>query len=90
MPLPRSTGSCNNPIPVIPYRDCAAKNTPDGGVGTSVVDHCVNAGRVSEALFSLLPEVVRKCLPPAPGLSVSLHDVGKVSPGYELKNLPRP
>lgn len=85
MPLPRSTGSCNNPIPVIPYRDCAAKNTPDGGVGTSVVDHCVNTGRVSEALFSLLPEVVRKCLPPAPGLSVSLHDVGKVSPGYELK-----
>ena len=85
MPLPRSSIPRSEPIPVIPFAECAAKTTQDNRAGTSVADHCVNVGQVGEALFRLLPESVRKNLPPAPGLPLSVHDVGKVSPGYELK-----
>jgi CRISPR-associated endonuclease/helicase Cas3 len=41
---------------------------------------------VAESLVCLLPERVRSLLPPRPGLAVGIHDVGKVSPGYELKH----
>src|SRR5690554_2554922 len=72
-------------LSAIPYCCCAAKTTPSGKPGTTVEDHCLYVGRVAEALVALLPESVRRLLPAAPGLAVSLHDVGKVSPGYELK-----
>jgi len=85
MPLPRAKTPRNDPTPVIPFTECAAKTTRDNRAGTTVADHCVNVGCVGEALFSLLPESVQKRLPPAPGLPLSVHDVGKVSPGYELK-----
>jgi len=71
--------------PVIPFDECAAKTTLDGHAGTSVADHCLNVGRVGEVLFNLLPDTVKAQLPLTPGLSASVHDVGKVSPGYELK-----
>jgi CRISPR-associated endonuclease/helicase Cas3 len=45
----------------------------------------VNVGRVGETLSELQPAGVKKFLPSSLGLSVSVHDVGKVSPGYELK-----
>lgn len=84
MPFPRSFKS-KNPIPVVPFEKCAAKTTPDNRAGTTVPEHCVYVGRVGEALFSLLPGCVKNKLPPEPGLPLSVHDVGKVSPGYELK-----
>lgn len=71
--------------PAVPFDKCAAKTTSDRKPGTSVVEHCVHVGRVSEALFALLPGCVKALLPSAPGLCVGVHDVGKVSPGYELK-----
>ncbi|MFA6631153.1 MAG: CRISPR-associated helicase Cas3' [Kiritimatiellia bacterium] len=72
-------------LPAIPFDKCAAKTTADGKPGTCVVDHCINVGRVAEALIALQPERVKRLFPPKPGLSVSVHDVGKVSPGYENK-----
>ena len=71
--------------PAVPFDKCAAKTTSDQRPGTSVAEHCVHVGRVAEALFKLLPGSVKALLPPAPGLCVGVHDVGKVSPGYELK-----
>lgn len=75
----------HKPVPSIPFQKCAAKTTKDNKAGTLVVDHCINVGRVGEVLFALLPDGVRNLFPPAPGLSLSVHDIGKVSPGYELK-----
>ena len=69
----------------IPFRECKAKTCPDGSPGTSVFDHCRYAGYVAEGLLRLLPSSVRSLLPAETPFFVSLHDVGKVSPGFEGK-----
>ena len=48
-------------------------------------DHCRYAGYVAEGLLSLLPPPVRDLLPTETPFLVSLHDIGKVSPGFEGK-----
>ena len=59
------------------HEDCWAKTTEDGQPGISVRDHCLNVGCVAEALVAA----------PLPGVPVlaALHDVGKVSPGFQRK-----
>ena len=73
------------PQECIPFRECRAKTCPDGSPGTFVFDHCRYAGYVAEGLYALLPESVRNLLPPETPFLVSLHDVGKVSPEFEVK-----
>ena len=65
--------------------ECRAKTCPDGSYGTFVFDHCRYAGYVAEGLFSLLPLSVRRVLPSETPFLVALHDIGKVSPGFEGK-----
>ena len=48
-------------------------------------DHCRYAGYVAEGLVALLPASVHAFLPSETPFLVSLHDVGKVSPGFEGK-----
>ena len=81
--FPRSVPS--SPQGCIPFRECRAKTCPDGSPGTFVFDHCRYAGYVAEGLLALLPDSVRGMLPPETPFLVSLHDVGKVSPGFEGK-----
>jgi len=73
------------PTGCIPYTECRAKTCPDGTPGTYVFDHCRYAGYVAEGLVALLPKAVRQLLPPETPFLVSLHDIGKVSPEYEIK-----
>lgn len=73
------------PAGFIPFQECRAKTCPDGSPGTFVFDHCRYAGYVAEALMALLPKAIRKRLPSETPFFVSLHDVGKVSPGFEGK-----
>lgn len=80
MPLPFSIASRTHAIPAVPFEKCAAKTTTDKRAGTSVADHCTNVGRVGEVLSALLPECVKRLLPPAPGLPLSVHDVGDLFP----------
>ena len=72
-------------IPVIPYDRCAAKTTDTDAPGTTVLDHCRNVGCVADALMALMPSSMHNRLPTRPGLPVSMHDIGKVSPGFMLK-----
>ena len=65
--------------------ECWAKTTADGRPGISVRDHCLNVGCVAEALLELLPDYLRKLLPPSAATLAALHDVGKVSPGFQSK-----
>ncbi len=69
----------------IPFGECRAKTCSDGSPGTFVFDHCRYSGYVAEGLLALLPVPVRNLLPPETPFLVSLHDVGKVSPGFEGK-----
>ncbi len=69
----------------IPFMECRAKTCSDGSPGTFVFDHCRYAGYVAEALLALLPEPIRRLFPQETPFLVSLHDIGKVSPGFEGK-----
>ncbi|MCL4789498.1 MAG: CRISPR-associated helicase Cas3' [Verrucomicrobia bacterium] len=67
-------------------RDCFwAKTTADDQPGISVRDHCRNVGCVAEALIALLPPTVRALLPPGAATLAALHDVGKITLGFQAK-----
>jgi Cas3, HD domain len=53
--------------------------------GISVRDHCLNVGCVAKALIELLPKPVRDLLPPGAAALAALHDIGKISPGFQQK-----
>ena len=76
-----------NTVPAsrIDYSKCYAKTCPDGSPGTTVFDHCRYSGAVAEVLAKMLPRCVRELLPADIGLCVALHDIGKVSPGFQGK-----
>lgn len=66
-----------------------AKTLADGAPGISVRDHCLNVGCVAEAILEALPPQVRALMPGEGGRAVALlaalHDVGKVSTGFQSK-----
>lgn len=68
------------------HEDCWAKTTKDGKPGISVRDHCLNVGCVAEALLALLPPQLRTLIPPGAATLAALHDIGKVSPGFQRKS----
>lgn len=72
----------------IRHESCWAKTTSDGRPGMSVRDHCLNVGCVAESLISLLPQSVRRILPQGAATVAAIHDVGKVSPGFQKKLAP--
>jgi CRISPR-associated endonuclease/helicase Cas3 len=76
-------------LPVVPFQHCAAKTTADQLPGTTVFEHCRNVGFVAQALARILPSSLRVHLSENPALPVSMHDVGKVSPGFALKYFER-
>jgi len=45
----------------------------------------LNVGCVAEALIELLPQQLRDMLPPGAATLAALHDIGKVSPGFQKK-----
>lgn len=63
-----------------------AKTLPDGTPGISVRDHCLNVGCVAEALIERLPQKVKTMLPQGAATLAALHDVGKISAGFQSKS----
>ena len=70
---------------VLPYEECWAKTTKDGKPGITVRDHCLNVGCVAEALLALLSPQLHKLIPPSAATLAALHDIGKISPGFQQK-----
>jgi len=86
MPAPRRTTATD--VNTAVHDICWwAKTLSDGRPGISVRDHCLNVGCVAEGLLALWPPQLRALLPPdkAPATLAALHDVGKVSPGFQQK-----
>src|SRR5262249_13807753 len=71
---------------VVRHEDCWAKTTGDGNPGINVRDHCLNVGCVAEVLLALLPSKLHKLITPGAASLASLHDIGKVSPGFQAKS----
>lgn len=71
--------------PALSWRECFAKSTEERAPFLSVVDHCRNVGEVARALLRVLPARVVSQLGSNPICTAALHDVGKVSPGFQLK-----
>ena len=84
MPLSRRQRDCSR-SQVIPFASCWAKTTSDNQPGISVRDHCLNVGCVAEALLAVLPSHLKQLLPQGVAALAALHDVGKVSPGFQQK-----
>lgn len=90
MPAPRNKTKREDINLAMPrHEDCWAKTTKDAQgrevPGINVRDHCLNVGCVAEALIKLLPQQLRNLLPPGAATLASLHDIGKVSPGFQKK-----
>jgi CRISPR-associated endonuclease/helicase Cas3 len=62
-----------------------AKTSADGLPGISVRDHCINVGAVAESILSLLPKSVTALLPEGAATLAALHDVGKITLGFQVK-----
>jgi CRISPR-associated endonuclease/helicase Cas3 len=62
-----------------------AKTREDGSTGISVRDHCINVGAVAEVIWSQLPKCVRALLPTGTATLAALHDIGKITLGFQVK-----
>jgi CRISPR-associated endonuclease/helicase Cas3 len=59
--------------------------TLNGERGISVRDHCLNVGHVAHALLGRLAPAVVPLVPNGAATLAALHDVGKISPGFQAK-----
>jgi CRISPR-associated endonuclease/helicase Cas3 len=64
---------------------CWAKTNSSGLPGISVHDHCVNVGAVAEVIWLMLPKSVRELLPAGAVTLAALHDIGKITLGFQVK-----
>ncbi len=62
-----------------------AKTLSDNRPGISVRDHCLNVGCVAEALIAVLLPAVRGLIPQGAATLAALHDVGKITIGFQAK-----
>jgi CRISPR-associated endonuclease/helicase Cas3 len=64
-----------------------AKTTPEGKPGVSVYDHMVNVGCVARCLAEMSPEIIERfhLQSSVVGALAALHDLGKISPGFQRK-----
>ncbi len=64
-----------------------AKTTPEGKPGISVYDHMVNVGSVARCIAEISPKILDRfhLQSSVVGALAALHDLGKISPGFQRK-----
>jgi len=64
-----------------------AKTTEEGKPGISVYDHMINVGCVAHCIAEMYPVLLEhfKIEPTIVGALAALHDLGKISPGFQRK-----
>ncbi len=72
-------------IPALSWRECFAKSTDESAPGLKVLTHSRDVGEVTRALLRVLPAPVAHLIGANSVAAAACHDVGKVSPGYQLK-----
>ena len=76
-------------IEALPLGMCLAKlvvdeKTGESKPGISVAEHCLITGFVAEVLCKSLIDNVKRILTESAPFFASIHDVGKISPDFEL------
>lgn len=61
-----------------------AKTTADGLPGCEVWQHCIASAEVAKCLIAHRPDLM-DLLPEGVVALVGVHDVGKISPGFQIK-----
>jgi len=79
------SGSGGQSLPTLPLEKCLAKSFPDVGNPATVWEHCRLTGKIAKSLVERLPPPARKVLPDGCVALAALHDLGKVSPGFQKK-----
>ncbi|MDB4375435.1 CRISPR-associated helicase Cas3' [bacterium] len=67
--------------------NCWAKTNSNGELALTIRDHCINVGAVAKIVFLKTPQRLRTLLPKSLPLLASLHDIGKISVGFQWKSL---
>jgi CRISPR-associated endonuclease/helicase Cas3 len=89
MPAPEKRGKMGYEMGgSLQHEDCWAKTKENGSPGINVRNHCLNVGCVAEALLALLLRQLQQLIPSGAATLAALHDVGKVSPGFQVKSEP--
>jgi CRISPR-associated endonuclease/helicase Cas3 len=74
---------------IISFEECLAKTfETSAGVkpGISILDHCTVVGKVAKEIIGRMPEWLADSLfEPGSELVAAVHDIGKVSPGFQKK-----
>lgn len=70
---------------MIDSETCWAKTDEYSKAGMSVYEHCRIVGLVAQALIQRLPRNVSAIMPHYSALVAAMHDVGKISPGFQFK-----
>jgi CRISPR-associated endonuclease/helicase Cas3 len=66
--------------------DCWAKTDPETGLpNLSVKEHCLIVGTVAETLLERLSKNLKDSLPADTITIIAAHDIGKLTPGFQLK-----
>lgn len=72
--------------PAITLTNCWAKTNPLTGLPClGALDHCQIVGHVAASLLHYLPAHVRCALPDGATTLAAAHDIGKLTPGFQLK-----
>lgn len=66
--------------------DCWAKTDSAGNPALPLLEHCLNVGAVAEAILPLLPKTIRTFLGRNAIRFAAAHDIGKATPGFQLKS----
>lgn len=71
----------------IPFLDdCWAKTDPITLTPVlSVREHCLTVGHIAERLSKILPPSIHSLLPVGFASLIAAHDIGKITPGFQLK-----
>ena len=66
--------------------DCWAKTDSSDQLALTVQDHCINVGAVAKIVLATLPSRLGSTLPHSLPLLAALHDIGKISVGFQRKS----
>ena len=64
-----------------------AKSNTDGNPYRTVDEHSMHTAEIAKKFIDLMPDRIKECVDPWATLLAAMHDVGKISPGFQKRIL---